>query len=149
MVKQGKMPQRYLESLKFIAKTKKDFEELDKDKKKKLTVKEVTANEDARKKAAEITNTLIEYVQRKDFVAMDRRRFVLKAKDKVVEIFFLKEVFVVDKNKVSFIKSDKLMETTVDELNKALTESRKESFNMTPSKLDSLKKIFGEFELSY
>lgn len=146
-IKCGKMPQRFLDSLKLIAKTKKEFEEFDKDKKKKITVKEVTAVEDARKAATEITNTLIEYVQRKDFVSMDRKRFVLKTKDKIVEVFFLKNVYVVDNAKIFVLKGEKLVESNVEDLNKALSDSKVDSVRILPETMEALKKTYGDFEL--
>jgi predicted nucleotidyltransferase len=147
-VKQGKMPQRFLDGLKFVAKTKKDTEELNKDKKKKITGKEITAVEDARKMALEITNTLIEYVQRKDFVSMDRKRFVLKTADKMIEVFFLKNVYVVDNAKI-FILKDKLVEVGLEELNKALAGSKEDAVKIIPEVIESLRKIYGDFELGY
>lgn len=149
LVKKGKMPQKFLEGLKLIIKTKKEFEELIKDKKKKLTVKEVSEIENARKVASEITNTLIEYVQRKDFVAMERSRFVLKAGQKMAEIFFLENVFVVEANKIRMLKNERLVDSSLENLNQALTKSREKQMRINPKDLEALKKEFGEFELSY
>lgn len=149
LVKQGRLPHRFLENLNFIVKARKEFQALDKDKKKKMTAKERTLVEDSRKMAAEITNTLIEYVQRKDFVAMDRKRFVLKTKDKIMEVFFLEKLFLIDGPKVSIISQNKKIDSNVDELNKALTESKDKSAKINPSDLEFLKKSIGDFELSY
>ena len=149
LVKKGKMPQRLLDNLKFIVKTKKEFEELDKDKKKKLTSKEISAIEDSRKRALEVTNILIEYSQRKEFVNMDRKRFVLKTKDKTVEVFFLDKTYVVETNKFFAVKGEKLVGSSLEELNKSLSESKEKSLNIKPTDLEVLKKQFGEFELGY
>jgi predicted nucleotidyltransferase len=146
-VKQGKMPPRFSENLKFIIKTKKDFEAFDKDKKKKVTAKEITAMEDVRKMAAEITNVMIEYVQRKDFVAMDRKRFVLKTAEKLVEVFFLKSVYVVDAGKVFVLRGEKLVDSNVDDLNKALSDSKADTVKIVPEVMGIFKKIYGDFEL--
>ena len=143
------MPQRLLDNLKFIVKTKKEFEELDKDKKKKLTSKEISAIEDSRKRALEVTNILIEYSQRKEFVNMDRKRFVLKTKDKTVEVFFLDKTYVVETNKFFAVKGEKLVGSSLEELNKSLSESKEKSLNIKPTDLEVLKKQFGEFELGY
>lgn len=148
-VKQGKLPQRFLENLKFIEKTKDEFEKIDKDKKKKITIKEIVAIEDARKMAAEIINTLVEYVQRKEFVVMDRRRFLLKTKDKVAEILFLDNVFVIDNTKVLILKNGKLVDSNVDELNKSMTDCKTKPMKLTTEQMEILAKHFGEFELSY
>jgi len=149
LVKHGKMPKRFLESIKEILKTRDEFKALDKDKKKKITIKEVTAIEQARKMAAEITNTLIEFAQRKDFVVLDRKRFILKAKDKIAEVFFLTNLFVVEEGKIWTIKNDKLVESNVDELNKELNDSKEDKVKLTPKQIDIIKGHFGEFELTY
>lgn len=149
LIKKGKLPPRFLDGLKMITKTKKDFEELIKDKKKKLEGKDVSAIENARKVAAEITNTLIEYVQRKDFVTMDRKRFVLKSKDKVTEVFFLNNVFVVEQSQISVLKSNKLVASSLEEFNKALGDNKTKETKISQENLESLKKVFGDFELSY
>jgi len=149
MVKHGKMPKRFLDNIKAILKTRDEFKALDKDKKKKVTIKEVTAIEDARKMAAEITNTLIEYAQRKDFVIMDRKRFILKAKDKIAEIFFLTNLFIVEEGKISAIKNNKFVQSNVEELNKELTDSKEDKVKITPKQMELIKEHFGEFELTY
>lgn len=149
LVKHGKMPKRFLENIKKIVKTREEFEAIDKDKKKKITVKEITAIEDARKMAAEITNTLIEYAQRKDFVVLDRKRFILKSKTKNAEIFFLTNLFVVEEGKIWAIKNNKFVESNVEELNKELNDSKEDKVKITPLQMELIEKHFGEFELSY
>ncbi len=149
LVKKGKMPKKFLDGLELISKTKIEFQELIKDKKKKLTSKEVSEIETARKTAAEITNTLIEYAQRKDFVSMDRKRFVMKTKDKAIEVFFLENTYIVEGPKISVLIDGKLTETSLPKLNEALGKSREKSAVISPTDLDSLKKVFGDFELSY
>jgi predicted nucleotidyltransferase len=149
LVKHGKMPKRFLENIKAILKTRDEFKALDKDKKKKITIKEITAIEQARKMAAEITNTLIEFAQRKDFIVLDRKRFILKSKDKTAEVFFLTNLFIVEEGKIWAIKSDKLVESNVEELNKELNDSKEDKVKVTPKQMEIIKQQFGEFELSY
>jgi uncharacterized protein (UPF0332 family) len=149
LVKKGKMPKRFLENIKSILKTREEFKAIDKDKKKKITIKEVTAIENARKIAAEVTNTLIEYAQRKDFVVLDRKRFILKAGDKFAEVFFLTHLFIVEEGKIWTIKNDKLIASNVEELNKELTDSKEDKVKITPKQMELIKQHFGEFELSY
>ena len=139
----------FLENLKFIAKTKKETDEITKDKKKKITGKEVTAVEDARKMASEITNTLIEYVQRKDFVAMDRKRFVIKSGTRAAEVFFLDKVYIVEGPKIFNLDKNEMKETNLEKLNMSLGNSKQQPMKMTPEILDALKKNFGNFELGY
>lgn len=149
LVKNGKMPQRFLDGLKKIIQTRKNFDAITKDKKKKITIKEIVAIEDARKTAAEITNTLIEYEQRKDFVLLDKRRFILKSENNAAEVFFLSSVFVVDNGKIYKIHADKIVDSNIEELNKALTESKHDGVSIAPKDLSVLRARFGEFKLEH
>ncbi len=149
LVKHGKMPKRFLENIKSILKTREEFKAIDKDKKKKITIKEVTAIENARKIAAEVTNTLIEYAQRKDFVVLDRKRFILKTENKAAEVFFLTNLFIVEEGKIWAIKNNKFVASNVEELNKELTDSKEDKVKITPKQMELIKQHFGEFELSY
>ena len=165
LVKHGKMPRRFLDNIKAILKTREEFIAIDKDKKKKITIKEVSAIEDARKMAAEITNTLIEFAQRKDFIVLDRKRFLLKTthagvpesasrssdeqKVKVAEVFFLTNLFIVEEGKIWVVKNEKIVASNVEELNKELTDSKEDKVKITPRQIALIEKQFGEFELSY
>jgi len=149
LIKQGKMPQRFLDGLKKIIKTKKDFEAINKDKKKKITIKEIVAVENARKLASEITNTLIEYAQRKDFVLLDRRKFILKAENSAAEIFFLDNTFIIDDRKILKIQSGKMVDSNIEDLNKALSESKNKNISIAPRDLEVLKVRYGEFKLEH
>ena len=80
---------------------------------------------------------------------MDRKRFVLKSAQKSVEVFFLDSVFIVDANKIFVLKDKKLVEGSVEELNKSLSISKEKALNIKPADLDSLKSVFGEFDLGY
>ena len=61
----------------------------------------------ARKYAQEITNELIEYTQRCEFEAIDKTRFTIKAKNQDAEVFFLKDTFLVQKQKIQKVKEEK------------------------------------------
>jgi hypothetical protein len=155
LIKQGKFPQRFLSGLKFISKVKKEFEKEEKAGKKKkkqidqLTGKEIREVDQARKIAAEITNALIEYTQRCDFLSMDRTRFVIKGKKKTAEVFFLNDVFVVDGKEISVIKNSKLVGSNTEELKKQLLAHKDKRAKIDFSAVQLLKKHFGDFELSY
>lgn len=155
LVKTGRFPQRFVEGLKFIAKVKSEFDKdikvsKEKKKKDKPTGKETRDVEEARKVASEIVNALIEYNQRCDFISMDRARFLLKVKDEIkAEVFFLKDVFIVQGNKIASLSGYKLCESNTEELRKQLVEQQTKEISIKPESLENLKKIFGEFELSY
>ena len=151
LIKQGKFPQRFLEGLKFIAKVKSDLEkpETKKKEKKETTGKEMQNVEKARRYSAEIVNALIEYTQRCDFLSMSRTRFIIKSKDKVGEIFFLDEIFIIQQNKISKLKGEKLVDADPEELKKQIEEHRDKETKIDFDSLHTLKKIFGDFELLY
>jgi len=147
-VKSGRFPKRFVEGLKFIAKVK---TELAKDKKKgkkdKTTNNETRDVEDARKISFEIVNALMEYNQRCDMASMEKSRFVAKTKDKKFEVFFLKDVFVVDGSKIQKLKDAKLVASDTEELRRELAEQQKKEVVINEKALASLKNILGDFEL--
>lgn len=148
-VKTGKFPHRFLDGIRQIVRTKAEFQKLMKDKKKKITAKEIIEIENARKTALEITNTLIEYSQRSDFVSLDKKRFIIQGKDKKAEVFFLETTYLVEMQKVSKIKAGKVVSSNIEELNKALSESKAKETTINNEDLDILKNYFGEFKLVY
>ncbi|MEM4181959.1 MAG: nucleotidyltransferase domain-containing protein [Candidatus Pacearchaeota archaeon] len=148
-INEGRMPKRFLESLEYISKVKKEILE---EKKKKdvpkdlMTGKEINEVEQARKLANEIINALIEYSQRCEFLSLDRKRFLIKGTKK--EIFFLKNTFLIEGEKVKIVKDQKLLDSSFEELNKQIEEkSQKTEINLRD--LEVLKKEIGEFELEY
>ncbi len=171
LIKQGKFPHRFLENLKFVAKTNKEVMKTEKapattkpkkstkkdkedkkdkiEKKDKVTGKMMRDVDKARKLAAEITNALIEYTQRCDFMAMDRTRFLLKGKDMDAEIFFLKDLFVVQGPKIQKLIEGKLKTSNPEELKNELLASRNKEAKIDLKALEDLKKVFGNFELVY
>ena len=154
LIKQGKFPQRFLEGLKFVAKVRKNVEKEERidpkaKKKGKETGKLMQDVNKARKIAAEIVNALVEYTQRCDFLAMDRTRFVLKGKDMNAEVFFLKNVFVVQGPKIQKLEKNKLKNSNPEELKEQLLASKDKEAKINFSALEDLKKVFGEFELVY
>lgn len=146
-VKKGMAPKSSLENLKKIIKIKKDFELLEKDSKKTIGMKEVTTVESARRMGEEIINLLVEYSQRKDFEIVSEKRFVLKNKKHEAELLFLSKTFIIEKEKISVIDGESVVDSNVEDLNKALKENKNDSIKLTPQQILVLKKHFGEFEL--
>ncbi len=151
LIKPGKFPQRFLDGLEFIAKIKKDFEkDYKKSKKKdKATNKETMDVEMARKYSAEIVNALVEYAQRCDFMAMDRVRFVVKAKDKQAEVFFLDDVFVVEGQKIMKVSGNDLIDSNPEELKNQLIKQKDRESRIDTKAMGVLKNYFGDFGLIY
>ena len=151
IINEGKCPPRFLENLKFIAKVKKNLlNKTQENKNKKLAIsgKQMSDVDKARSLSVEIIQYMTEYSQRKEFASMDRTRFILKGKNKSGEVFFLKNTFIVEGEKISKLISKKLVESNIEELRKQLSESKKES-KIDLSALEILKKSFGDFDLIY
>ncbi|MBU2577148.1 MAG: nucleotidyltransferase domain-containing protein [Nanoarchaeota archaeon] len=152
LIKEGKFPPRFLENLKIIAKTKREVAKVKQGKGKKkdnLTQEQSRDVDNARKIAAEITSALIEYTQRCELASIERSRFILKGKDMNAEIFFLKNTFVVQEQKIQKLSGNKLVKADPNEIQEQLTENRNKETKIDFKSLETLKKIFGEFELIY
>lgn len=142
----GKLPPKFLENLKYIAKVRKNMIEKKKsvkghDKKRSKDV------EDARRFASEIINTMIEYNQRCEFLSLDRKRFLIKGKDVVAEVFFLRDIFVVRKDKIQKISNEKIVDSDSKELQEQIGAVENKETKIDLKSLELLKKTFGEFEL--
>ncbi len=153
MIKEGKFPPRFLTNLKLIAKTKKDIgllkEENIKNKKDNLTSKQFKDVDNARKLAAEITNALTEYIQRRDSSLHEKSQFKIKAHDQSAEVFFLKDTFLVSPRQIQKISKNKLVKSTAEELQEQILFQEGKETKIDYSSLAILHKIFGEFDLIY
>jgi len=143
----GKLPPKFLENLKYIAKVRKGVVVGSKSKSKdKKRGKEV---EDARRFASEIINTMIEYNQRCEFLSLDRKRFLIKGRNIVAEVFFLKDTFLVQKDKIQKILNEKIVNSNPEELQEQIGLAGNKETKIDFRSLELLKKAFGEFELVY
>ena len=151
LINEGKFPPKFLENLKYIARVKKDTEKGSSKKEgdKKEDSKGGRKVDTARKYAQEITNELIEYTQRCEFEAIDKTRFTIKAKNQDAEVFFLKDTFLVQKQKIQKVKEEKLINSDLKELQKEMQEQKNKEISINIKDLDTIKKAFGEFELVY
>lgn len=152
-IESGKFPKRYLAGLKFIARIKNEVLLKKPEKKGKKTEEDAwhlrKEVDNARKKATEITNALIEYTQRCDFLSMDRARFIIKGKELTGEVFFLENVFLVHGTKIKKLDNDKFIEANSQEFEKQLLDQKNRENKINFKALDILKKEFDEFELVY
>jgi predicted nucleotidyltransferase len=153
MIKEGKFPPRFLTNLKFIAKTRKEIEKTKsqnkKDKKENLTFKQSRDVDNARKYAAEITNTLIEHTQKCELASLEKSRFKIKSHDAEAEVFFLKNTFLVQPNQIQKIHGESLVKATTKELQEQITEHKNKETKIDYKSLNIIHKIFGEFDLLY
>jgi len=152
LIQEGRFPPRFLDSLKLISKTKKDVEKAKAAKGKKkegLTAKQSRDVDNARKLAAEITQALVEYSQRQEMASMEKSRFLIKGKDMNAEIFFLENTFIIQKQKIQKISKDKLVASNPKELEKQIINQKGKETKIDFKSLQTLEKIFGEFDLIY
>lgn len=154
-IKTGQFPQRYLKGLKLVAETRKKVKKGEsegkakgnaKGKGKKDTRHSIEVDK-ARKASQEIIDSLIEYNQRCDMISMERAKFMIKGKDFDAEVFFLDNVFVVQKGKIEVLKGQRLVNSNTEDLQKQLTEHQKKQVKINFDSLETLRKIFGDFEL--
>jgi predicted nucleotidyltransferase len=155
MIKEGKFPPRFLTSLKFIAKTKREIgmrkSEIKtvKNKKDNLTFKQSRDVDNARKLAAEITTALIEHTQRCELASLEKSRFKIKSHNIQAEVFFLKNTFLVQPQQIQKIFENSLVKSTPKELQEQISEQKDKEKKIDYKSLAILHKIFGEFDLIY
>ncbi len=147
MVKEGKLPPRFLDSLKFIAKIKRSVIEKSGDSGSKVAAKQSRDVDNARKLAMEITGALTEYIQRRDSPLSDKFQFQLKAHGKTADVFFLKDTFLVQPRQIQKIVGDKLMTASAEELQEQIISREGSDTKLNYKSLAVLHKIFGEFDL--
>jgi len=144
LVKKGKLPGNYINVLNEIIKLKK------KPKKAKLDRNEV---EELRKNATSLINHLIEYFQRCELVSLQKGKFILKTKEKTYELILTENnAFLIEEGVVFKIdlKNNKLVESKVDELTRALEQQKGEKeFKISQKLFSFLNRELGDFELIF
>ena len=153
LIKEGRFTPRFLENLKTIAKTKRDVAKAKQGvgkKKDNLTRKQSQEVDNARKFAAEIIEALTEYTQRCDLMAMEKTQFIIRGingKESNAEIFFLPNTFIVQGLKIQKLSGNELIKSDVKELQGQILANRGKEVKINFKDLETLKKIFGKFEL--
>jgi len=150
LIKEGKFPPKFLENLRTIAKTRREVANVRKENKKgkdNLTQKQSRDVDDARKFAAEITNALIEYTQRCELTSMEKSRFIIRGRETNAEIFFLKNTFIIQGQKIQKLSGSKFVESNTKEIQEQLLANKNRETKIDFKSLETLKKMFGEFEL--
>ena len=72
---------------------------------------------------------------------------LLKAKNKTVELMFLKDTFVIHEGKIERIVSGEVKNSNIQELQKALDASKDHEVKIDLKALETLKKMYGDFDL--
>ena len=139
-VKKGKFTPQHLRILKEVFTARTDF------KKGKMDLHKVDR---ARKDADLLINDLTEYSQRCELATIERGKMKLKFKDKVIDLFNCDgRTFFFSNGEVKEISDGKILDSKMDEVEKAMTKQRgKETVEIDSKIFEVLKKQFGNFEL--
>lgn len=144
LVKSGKLPGSYLHILNDIAKANREF------KKGKIARHEI---EDARKNSSVLVNHLIEYIQRKDLISLEKGKLKIKYKEKdavkEADLFIAENAaFLFKDEKLKKITESGIKEVPPEEFEKEIS-SQKSKTNISASIkiFDILKKELGDFEI--
>jgi len=143
LVKKGKVPERMLPIAKEITRIKL------KAKGGKLSPGEMHK---ITREAAELTDSLTEYAQRKEFVSLEKGiAQITFGKGKAEVLSTEKTLFLIEQNgKISKISGKEIKESNKQELESALKGSRTQvKFSLPASAFEALKKKFGDFTVSF
>ena len=142
LVKKGKIQKRLLEVLKEVGKIKQ-----------KVKGKAMSQSEMQKFTAetSELIDGLTEYAQRKDLVAIEKGVLHISYGDKKAEVVLGEDnVFVVSDGKIRKIEGKKLVDSTKEEMEKAIQGAKdRVKGNLSSEVLDVLKKEFGDFTIGF
>jgi predicted nucleotidyltransferase/uncharacterized protein (UPF0332 family) len=141
-VKKGKFTPQHLRILKEVFTARADF------KKGKMDLHKVDR---ARKDADLLINDLTEYAQRCELATIERGKMKLKFKDKSIDLFNCDgRAFFFSNGEVKEIIEGKIVDSKMDEVEKAMTKQRGKATVEIDSKVfEVLKKQFGNFEIVF
>lgn len=140
-VKKAKFTKQHLRILKEVLKAKREF---------KKGKSESHKIDRVRKDADLLTKDLIEFIQRKDMVLMNKSKMTLKTKDKKLELVNADgKSFLFEGNTVKKI-GKKIENSSVEEFEEAFSKQRdKVNFEMNSKVFEILKKEYGDFEILF
>ncbi len=146
LVKKGKISGKSLTILKDIVDAKKKIKTKGKSKIKKNEV------ENIRKNGVLLINSLVEYSQRRDLMALQKNRMLIeygKNKEKKVELLVTNSgAFLLDETSIKKIEKNKIKKSNRKELEQALKSIKAEKpTDLNPKIFDVLKKELGSFEI--
>ncbi|MFH1325276.1 MAG: nucleotidyltransferase domain-containing protein [archaeon] len=142
LVKTGKLPQQSTKILNNIVNARAEF------RKGKSNSQKI---DDARKEAAILINDLIDYSQRKELLAVEKSRIKMKysenGKEKLAELLVCNgKSFLIVGNVIKKITS-KIENSNINELSKAVEESKGKPTEINPKVFELVKKEIGDFEI--
>ncbi|MCA9485417.1 MAG: nucleotidyltransferase domain-containing protein, partial [Nanoarchaeota archaeon] len=142
MVKEGKVPGRMLGIVKDLAKLKQKV------KSKKLSQSEMQRHS---REASSLMDALTEYTQRKELVSVEKGIMQIFVGNDKMEIVATDEgFFVIDGEKIRVVKEKKLVDSSKQELEKAIKDTKDRlKFALPFEVLGILKKELGDFFVSF
>ncbi|MEI6731616.1 MAG: nucleotidyltransferase domain-containing protein [archaeon] len=142
VIKKGKMQPRFSKIMKEVVHIKKHVKEG------KLTQRE---SESAKRDALELINGLVEYAQRSDLIKAKKDVIAIKYNGRKAELVILgKDAFIIEGTVVKKVEGDKLVPADQKKFEEDLKKTREDfSLNVPSELLVTLKKILGDFELSF
>ena len=140
-VKKSKFTNQHLRILKDVVKSKKEF---------KKGKSESHKIDMVRKDADILIKDLTEFVQRKELIALNKGKMVLKTKDKKIEIINADgKTFIFEGNLIKKVE-EKVEESSLEELEKALLKQKeKDEVEIDPKIFEVLKKEYGKFDVLF
>ncbi|MBS3098853.1 nucleotidyltransferase domain-containing protein [Candidatus Pacearchaeota archaeon] len=143
MVKKGKIPERMFGVAEELTKVRQ-----------KVKTKKLSQSEMQRisRDSNELVDKLTEFAQRKELVSMERGIMQIAVGNQKVEIVATDlGIFVVEQQgKIMAIKEKKLIDSSKEEFEKAIKETKERlKFTMSNEVMDVLKKHYGDFEISF
>ncbi|PJA71220.1 hypothetical protein CO153_02680 [Candidatus Pacearchaeota archaeon CG_4_9_14_3_um_filter_30_11] len=140
-IKKSKFTNQHLRILKDVVKSKKEF---------KKGKSESHKIDRVRKDADILIKDLTEFVQRKELIALNKGKMVLKTKDKKIEIINADgKTFIFEGNLIKKVE-EKVEESSLEELEKALLKQKeKDEVEIDPKIFEILKKEYGKFDILF
>ena len=140
-IKKAKFTNQHLRILKDVVKTKKEFNK---------KISDSHKIDRVRKDAEILVKDLIEYIQRKDLISINKGKMILNFKDKKIEIVNADgKTFLFEGNSIKKVR-EKIEESSLEELEKALANQKdKTQFEINSKVFDVLKKAYGDFEIVF
>ncbi len=140
-VKKGKFTNQHSRILKEVIKSKKEF------KKKKSDSHKIDR---IRKDAEILIKDLIEFIQRKEMIPINKGKMTLKFKNKIIELINADgKTFLFEENTIKKI-TDKIENSNSEELEKAVAKQKeKKDIEINSKVFDILKKKYGTFEIVF
>jgi predicted nucleotidyltransferase len=138
LINNGKINPKYLDTLKSLEKIKKKYKE--------KKVPDIESFEKIRRDAIYLIDGIVEYTQRKELGMLQKSKITLTFKNKSIDLFLTKPMFLVDGSSVQKI-GDKIETSNMQELNEAVQRFKGARVRLDKKTIALIKKELGEFDI--